>query len=717
MINRFFQTLIVTLIITSDLSSQNIINNQSYNFDNGSENWSSVAISNDASWQWRASGKAGGGTYWNDRDSIQSKSMGGAMVYDGDSIVTNNVGDPTTNYVIALESPDLNFSGFFTIYLKFHQYFRNFESGTRIEYLDGGGTWTAVTTPLNQNVVKNVETGTADYQVLDLSMELGDLQNTRIRFIFSGKHYFWILDDIAFYDGFPFPQTLPEYVGDSLVEFGYPYETESSDWPYVTDQLVVQFKTGTPEPVKQDLRDSLGAVLIDTCACNRLELWQMGDNVIADGDTLSSFGGSIGIQERIKGAQATGTIDGVDYNKFNYNQLKEGVNTMNLPFDVNPFGTDPGSDTAILVAILDTGIDLDHEILSQYIIRNNDEEQESNELDDDGNCLVDDWFGWNYVDDNNNPDDDHSHGTHVAGIIQQYMQNFDPACNYRIIPYKTHDYRGLANLFDVTCATYQAQIDGSKVLNESWGFYGTSSIILKNAIDTARVNDVLVVSAAGNDTTDLSTLPQYPACYPNSNIITVGSYTVENQTDTLISGFSNFDNLCVDILAPGDSILSTIPDDMMGYKTGTSMAAPVISAAAIWAYCSGHSEYLEVKNNILDCSKKMTSLVGLVKNGNVFDPNINCITPTAEIVSEHFLEFRVYPNPVVERVYIENFEDLQDISIDLYTVTGRKVFEKQIPNWHALEQQQLDTEGLPSGIYFITIRNPEFVFSFKLVKE
>jgi hypothetical protein len=227
----------------------------------------------------------------------------------------------------------------------------------------------------------------------------------------------------------------------------------------------------------------------------------------------------------------------------------------------------------------------------------------------------------------------------------------------------------------------------------------------------------LVVSAAGNDTTDLSTLPQYPACYSNSNIITVGSYRVENQTDTLLSGFSNFDNLCVDILAPGDSILSTIPDDMMGYKTGTSMAAPVISAAAIWAYCSGHSDYLEVKNNILNCSKKMTSLASLVKNGNVFDPNYTCITPTEEIDSEPSLEFRVYPNPVGERVYIEIFEDLQDISIDLYTVTGRKVFEKQIPNWHAFDQQQLHIGTLPSGIYFLTIRNPEFVHSFRLVKE
>ena len=697
------------------LNSQTIINNHSYSFDDSTQDgWESVGITTNGEWSWSENGKADNSPYWEERDSIQSTSLGGAMIYNASKI--NGPDNPGVSSSGALESPFLNFVGETTVFLRFHQYYRNYGAITKIQYAQDGADWQDIMTPINENVNQNVETGIADYQVIDISTEVGDLQNMKIRFVFDGDYYFWILDDIEFYNGMPFQESIPEYVADSLRDFGYPYDTESSNWPHVPDELVVQFKLGTPETEKQAIRDTVGAIRIDSCACNRLELWRMGDNLIVDGDTLSASGGSIGIQERIKKSKATSSIDGVDYNRYNYNQMKDDVFTENIPHPFNILGADAASDTAKLIAILDTGIELEHDSLSMYIYRNNLEPEEGNDLDDDGNCLIDDWFGWNYVDKNNNPNDDHSHGTHVAGIIQKNMEAVDPSCAYRLIPYKTHDYHGVANLFAVACATYQAQEDGASVINDSWGFYGDPSIILGNAIDTAKINEVLIVSAAGNDTTDLSTLPQYPACYPSNNIITVGAYDVGPNGNIILADFSNFDPLCVDIVAAGVNVESAILNDTVGFKSGTSMAAPAVSAAAVMAYCAGHTSYLDVKNNVLDCADKLLPLNPKIKDGNVLNYNLLCITPVAEIENPNALNFTVYPNPVLNGFQVDNFKKIETAQLKIHSLTGQVIFQKTINNWMSNEQKQFDISKLNSGIYFLSIQEGQSTWTHKLIK-
>jgi subtilisin family serine protease len=712
---KSFTLFFLSILIINCAVGQNIINDYSYTFDDDAlDNWQSQTILNGGDWTWKQNGKADNGTYWNGRDSIHSSSLGGAVVYDADKISgPNNPGGTNSG---ALESPGLDFTGELTVFLKFHQYYRNFESSTRIEYTLDGLDWIPINTSINQTVSKNVETGAEDYQIIDISSEVGDQPMVRIRFVFEGDYYFWILDDIQFFDAYPYPQTFPEYVGDSLVNFAYPFETEGSDWPYAIDEVVVQFKLGTPEPVKQALRDSFAAVLADSCTCGRLELWRMGDNLIVDGDTLSNSGGTIGIQERIKGAQAASSIDGIDYNKFNYNQMKDTMIQENLPFLFKPQWIPEMSDTALRIAILDTGIDLDHELLFNNIFRNEAEEPEADEVDNDGNCLVDDWVGWNYVNDNNNPDDDHSHGTHVAGIIKQNMDLYDPNCDYRLIPYKTHDFHGLATLFDVACATYQAQEDNASVINDSWGFYGSESIILRNAIDTAKINNVLIVSAAGNDTTDLSTLPQYPACYTNSNIITVGAYGANSVGDIAVADFSNFDPVCVDILAPGVDIMSTVLDGLSAEKSGTSMAAPAVTAAVAMVYCFGPKNYLEIKNNILDCADKYPALSSKAKDGNVLKYDFACITPVEEIEKGQEVEFLVYPNPSSESLFIDNLQNLEEVEINVFNLAGNLIFQKSISQWNVYGKEQIDIATIPAGIYLLKIQHSQYIWTYKFIK-
>jgi len=133
-------------------------------------------------------------------------------------------------------------------------------------------------------------------------------------------------------------------------------------------------------------------------------------------------------------------------------------------------------------------------------------------------------------------------------------------CDYEIVTYKTHDFNGVSTLFDVACATFQASLDDVDIINDSWGFFGDSSIILSNAIDTAAARNILIVSAAGNDAIDLDTLRQYPACYSADNVITVAaSNTFVDPNGILTSrraDFSNFSPNFVDIVAPGVNILN-----------------------------------------------------------------------------------------------------------------------------------------------------------------
>eukprot|EP00903_Cladosiphon_okamuranus_P000764 g762.t1 len=301
---------------------------------------------------------------------------------------------------------------------------------------------------------------------------------------------------------------------------------------------------------KQMIRDTVGAVRIDSCACGQLELWQMTDNVLNYGDSLHSFMGTIGILSNQKGTGSTSKVDGVDLNYYNGTQL---MDIMDIPLgpltpaDIANIPLSPPDEDAVRIAVLDTGVDITHSGVRNFIYRSADDLTDM--FDNDDNCIINDPVGWNYVDSLNNVFDDNGHGTHVAGIIAktlEQLQSEGDDCVYQILPYKTHDEHGISTLFDVACATYQAIEDDAAVINDSWGFYGDPSIILQNALDTAELEGVYVVSAAGNEGLRLDTLLQYPACYDNANIISVAADGVDPNGILSIADFSNISNTLVD---------------------------------------------------------------------------------------------------------------------------------------------------------------------------
>jgi subtilisin family serine protease len=234
------------------------------------------------------------------------------------------------------------------------------------------------------------------------------------------------------------------------------------------------------------------------------------------------------------------------------------------------------SGQAVVVAVLDTGIDLDHSDLTGQLWVNQ-EEIPGNALDDDANGYVDDIHGWNVLDAGSSViDDDHGHGTHVSGIIAARGNNGQGiagmAWDSQVMVVKVLDengdgyYSGLA-----TGLTYAAD-NGARVANLSLGGSNPSQI-LQDAVEYAHAHGTLVVASSGNTNSDV----QYPAAYETALAIAASTRYDER------ASYSCFGPE-VDLAAPGSSILSTCEGGGYCYKSGTSMAAPHVAGLAALIY-------------------------------------------------------------------------------------------------------------------------------------
>lgn len=245
------------------------------------------------------------------------------------------------------------------------------------------------------------------------------------------------------------------------------------------------------------------------------------------------------------------------------------------------WATQTGS-ASVLVALIDTGVDYNHEDLQANMWRNAGESgggKENNGLDDDGNGYKDDYRGWNFVLGSNDPFDDNQHGTHVAGTIGAIGNNGKGVVgvNWRvsIMPLKFLDREGSGTSADAAEAILYAANMGAKISNNSWGG-GEKSQALEDAIRYASNKGMLFVAAAGNESANNDNTDSYPANYNLPNVIAVAS---NDQNDNL-SIFSNFGKTKVHLSAPGSSILSCKPNNLYQLLSGTSMATPHVAGAA-----------------------------------------------------------------------------------------------------------------------------------------
>lgn len=264
----------------------------------------------------------------------------------------------------------------------------------------------------------------------------------------------------------------------------------------------------------------------------------------------------------------------------------------------------------IIVAVIDSGVDWDHEDLRANIYTNPGEAGvlASNGIDDDHNGFIDDVHGWNFEAKNNNSADDFYHGTHCAGILGAVGNNgigiSGVNWNVSILPIKFLNKDGSGSTVDAVEGINYALKMGAKVLSNSWGGK-KSSKALQQAIEKANTANVLFVAAAGNDSSNSDLYKTYPANYDVANVISVAAST---SRDT-IARFSNYGMNRVHVAAPGFEIYSTMPKNNYGYANGTSMAAPhVAGIAALLLSKIPNLTVTEIKERLIKTSTPLYEL-------------------------------------------------------------------------------------------------------------
>jgi subtilisin family serine protease len=294
----------------------------------------------------------------------------------------------------------------------------------------------------------------------------------------------------------------------------------------------------------------------------------------------------------------------------------------------------------VIIAVIDTGIDYHHRDLQKRMWQNPAEREGTTGIDDDGNGLIDDIYGYDFVNDDSDPLDEHGHGTHCAGIIGAEIDNgLDIAgiCRrVRLMAVQNLDPGGWAGgSFASAEAILYAVDNGADIISCSWGA-SSHAEVLKETLEYAHNQGVMVVFSAGNEN---SSERQFPACY--DSVIAVAA-TDANDERMWFSSYGDW----VDIAAPGGKILSLRaagtdlylnsddyipgqrlfpfgdPNATMYVASGTSVAAPTVAGVAglIWSQWP-EAPLQEITDRLLlatdDLSASNPQYVGLLGSGRV----------------------------------------------------------------------------------------------------
>jgi subtilisin family serine protease len=276
--------------------------------------------------------------------------------------------------------------------------------------------------------------------------------------------------------------------------------------------------------------------------------------------------------------------------------------------------------SSIVVGVIDTGVDYTHPDLAANIWTNPGEIG-GNGLDDDGNGFVDDLHGYDFVNNDGDPLDDHSHGTHVAGTIAARSDNGQGvagvAWQASIMGLKFLSAGGSGSTSNAIRALNYATLMRTqygvnvRVTNNSWGGGGYSQG-LYDAIAASGAAGILFVAAAGNSGTDNDAAPHYPSNYDLPNVVSVAATDRNDQ----LASFSNYGAQSVDLAAPGVSIVSTIPGGGYASYSGTSMATPHVAGVAALAWSlDPDASVAEVRQALLEGVDPLAGLAGRVTTG------------------------------------------------------------------------------------------------------
>jgi subtilisin family serine protease len=279
----------------------------------------------------------------------------------------------------------------------------------------------------------------------------------------------------------------------------------------------------------------------------------------------------------------------------------------------------------IIVAVVDTGVDYNHEDLKD-IMWVNSAEIAGNGIDDDGNGYIDDVHGIDTLDRNSegkatgDPMDTHNHGSHVSGTIAAKQNNnigiAGIASNVKIMAIRTVPNNGDETDIDVVESFLYAAKHGAKLINCSFGKAKNEGgmVVSETIKHIGEEYGVLVIAAAGNSTSNNDRRMAYPASFDNDHLLVVASTSSSGR----FSSFSNYGPKSVDVAAPGSRIHSTIRKDRYASYSGTSMASP--TTAGLAAEVLAHNPELgplDLKARIMETVEKRSSYKGRILTGGL----------------------------------------------------------------------------------------------------
>ena len=236
-----------------------------------------------------------------------------------------------------------------------------------------------------------------------------------------------------------------------------------------------------------------------------------------------------------------------------------------------------------VIAVIDSGVYYNHPDLSANILIN-EKETPANNIDDDSNGLVDDYVGWDFINNDSAPYDDDGHGTHVAALAASAVTGIAPKA--KILPIKALNGLGGGDIGSIAGAIMYAVDRGATVINCSFGSVSKVFLPLQKAIQYAQSKGVIIVAAAGNGDIfergfSVDRKPYYPVSFDLDNILGVAALDENGDVTT----YSNFGVKHIAVAAPGgtqeNKLWSAAADnpkkDLYADMVGTSMATPIVS--------------------------------------------------------------------------------------------------------------------------------------------
>lgn len=512
-------------------------------------------------------------------------------------------------------------------------------------------------------------------------------------------------------------------------------------------RLIVKYKTTTNAKSKQNAQKILSKYNFKEA--KSLSFYKKNQKKTTNSDILLlSFSKEIQILNAVKELQQTNLFEFVepDYKGFGagerasvlaitpndalYNRqwsllndgtfTAPGANPATIDADVDmdlAWDITTGND-AITIAVLDSGLRMNHPEFTSRIWVNADELSDG--LDTDTNGFVDDINGWDFVNDDNDPTDDHGHGTNVTGIIAATGDNnigysgVDWQC--KIMPIKILDENNAGFYSNWIAGINYAVSKGAKIINMSVGG-STYSAAMETAVDNAHANGIIITVSNMNFNNDT---PYYPAAYTKT--IAVGSTdsddTRSNPFFWNVTSGSNYGSH-IDVVAPGNFIfgLSHSSDtNYNGYWGGTSQAAPLV--AGICSLILDQKPSLtpdEVKAVLRDTAEDMVG--DPVEDTAGFDNfygagRVNAYNALQNVLSTEKIEqkkYHFYPNPTTS--VLKTSSELNNSNYLVYNILGKKTLEGIITN------NSIDLSSLNPGIYMLKIKNNNSFITQKVIKK